>query len=395
MTLFQESILNKLLDKYENSVLSKTGSVKDIKIKITTTDPTMKTYHTRDSFKYRETNDKDILELKRFGYIDAYFESNGDFSYLTLNIENVDKVYEILNRTNPKEETKEIKDYLSCYNPLNFMINFKNYILNEIDKKCVYPKTYFTSPLELKTLVLIIEEMIKLKEETMKRDFSVRVLNDSKRFLDYETRVISIIKDFDPLMNEIEREDILAEYNIVSNYSYTLIKNKLKFKLGATIIDLNEFNYEFSLSNEMIKDMEILDSDIKTIITVENLTSFYAFEENALIIYLAGFHNTIKTMFLKKLYKKFPNAKYYHFSDIDCGGFYIFKNLVKKTDISFIPYKMGIEELNNYSSNLKDLSENDKKKLKLMLVNNEYSMFHETIKYMLKINKKLEQEILD
>lgn len=395
MTLFQESILNKLLDKYENSVLSKNGSVKDIKIKITTTDPIFKTYHTRDSFKYRETNDNDILELLRSCYINAYFESNGDFSYLTLNTKNVDKVYEILKRINPKDETKEIVDYLSCYYPLNFMSNFKNYILNEIDKKCIYPKSYFTSPLELKTLVLIIEEMIKLKEETMKRDFSVRVLSDSKRFLDYETRVISIIKDFDPLMNDIEKEDVLAEYNIVSNYSYTLIKNKLKFKLGNSVINLNEFNYEFSLSNKMINDIEVLDSDIKTIITVENLTSFYALEEDALIIYLAGFHNTIKTMFLKKLYKKFPNAKYYHFSDIDCGGFYIFKNLIKKTGISFVPYKMGIEELNNNFSNLKDLSENDKKKLNLMLLNDEYSMFHETIKYMLKINKKLEQEILD
>lgn len=395
MTIFQESILNKLLDKYENSVLSKNGSVKDIKIKITTLDSLMKTYHTRDSFKYRETNDKDILELVSLDYIDACFETNGDFSYLTLNIKNADKVYEILNRTNPKEETKEIKDYLSTYNPSGFMGNFKDYILDEIEKKCIYPKAYFTSPLELKTLVLIIEEMIKLKEETMKRDFSVRVLNDSKKFLDFETRVISIIKDFDPLMNDIEKEDILAEYNIVSNYSYTLIKNKLKFKLGNCIIDLNEFNYEFSLSNKMINDIEILDSDIKTIITVENLTSFYALEENALIIYLAGFHNTIKTMFLKKLYKKFPQARYYHFSDIDCGGFYIFKNLVKKTGISFVPYKMGIEELNNNFSNLKPLSENDKKKLNLMLVNNEYSIFHETIKYMLKIDKKLEQEILD
>lgn len=56
---------------------------------------------------------------------------------------------------------------------------------------------------------------------------------------------------------------------------------------------------------------------------------------------------------------------------------------------------MGIEELKDNFSNLKDLTENDKKKLNQMLEDNEYLMFHETINYMLKINKKLEQEILD
>ncbi len=395
MTIFQNTILNKLLDKYENSVLSKNGSTKDIKIKISTSDPIMKSYHTRDSFRFRESNDNDILELEKLGYINAYFEKNGDFSYLELNIDNVDKVFSLTQKVNPKEETKSIKDYLSKYSPKSFMINFKNYILCEIEKKGVFPKVYFNSLNDLKTLILIIEEMVKLKDETMKRDFSVRVLNDSKKFTLFETRVISIIKDFDPNMTNIEKEDILVEYNIVSNYSYTLIKNKLKFKLKNTIIDLNEFAYEFSLSNKMIKDIEFLSTDINTIITVENLTSFYTLEENALVIYLAGFHNKIKTLFLKKLYKTYPNATYYHFSDIDCGGFYIFNNLIKKTNIPFIPYKMGVSELKENTSNLKELSENDKKKLNLMLKDNEYAIFFDTIKYMIKINKKLEQEILD
>ena len=93
MTKFEESILNKLLDKYENSVLSKKGSEKDLKIKISTSDPIMKSYHPRDSFRYRETNDNDIKRLEKEDLINAYFESNGDFSYLILNLYNVDKVY--------------------------------------------------------------------------------------------------------------------------------------------------------------------------------------------------------------------------------------------------------------------------------------------------------------
>lgn len=391
----KNDILKYLIDKYEKSILSREGSSRDIKIKIDTNNDLFKSYHTRDSFKYRSENDKEIKELEDLNFVEAYFDNFGDFLYLTLNVDNVDKIYTYLKTKNKAVETKEIINYLNNYTPTSFMALFKNYILDYINKKYTFPKTYFSSLEDLKILVLIIESMLKLDTETMKRDFSVRVLGDSKAFVSYETRVVSIIKAFDKESEDIEREDILKEYNIVSNYTYTLIKNKLKFKLGNTIIDLNNFDYEFSLSNKMIKDISFLDSDIKKVITVENLTTFYGLEEDALIIYLAGFSNKTKIDFLKKLKNTFSSALFYHFSDIDCGGFYIFTHLKNKTNIDFKPYKMGIEELKNNNNNLKDLTQNDIKKLKLMLENDEFSMFHETIKYMLEINKKLEQEVLD
>ncbi len=391
----KHDILKYLIDKYEKSILSREGSSRDIKIKIDTNNDLFRSYHTRDSFKYRSENDKEIQELEDLNFVDAYFDTYGDFLYLTLNVDNVDEIYRYLKTKNKAIETKEIIDYLNNYNPTSFMADFKSYILDYINKKYTYPKTYFSSLEDLKKLVLIIESILKLDIETMKRDFSVRVLGDSKAFVLYETRVVSIIKAFDKESEDIEREDILKEYNIVSNYTYTLIKNKLKFKLGNTIIDLNEFDYEFSLSNKMIKDISFLNSDIKKVITVENLTTFYQLEEDALIIYLAGFSNKTKIDFLKKLKNTFTSASFYHFSDIDCGGFYIFNHLKHKTDIDFKPYKMGIEELKNNNNNLKDLTQNDIKKLKLMLENDEFSIFHETIKYMLEINKKLEQEVLD
>lgn len=154
----------------------------------------MKSYHTRDSFRYRETNDNDIKRLEKENLINAYFESNGDFSYLILNLNNVDKVYEILNRVNPQNETKSIKEFLLTYHPTSFLVNFKNKILEEIDKKGIFPKSYFSSYSELKTLILILEEILNLKEETMKRDFSVRVLNDSKNLMNLNKELLVLLK---------------------------------------------------------------------------------------------------------------------------------------------------------------------------------------------------------
>ena len=395
MNDFENKIIDKLLTKYQNSKLSKEGSERNIKIKIDINDPIMKSYKSRDSYKFREQNDKIIRNLESKGFIAAYFNKENEFEYLILNVDNVDSLYKYINIPNPRIENEKIIAILNSYETNTFMNSFKNEILLQIREKYNYPKSYFNDSKELSIILKIIDEILVLNDEVMKRDFSVRVLGDSKKFILYENKVINIIKVFDPEAKDIEKEDILKSYNIVSNYSYTLIKNKLVFKLKNTIIDLNKLPYDFSLSNQMIKDIQIVKSDVKKVFTVENLTTFYGLNEDALIIYLAGFHNSIKQQLLSKIYEMYPNAEYYHFSDIDAGGFWIFNNLKNKTKIPFVPYRMGIKELEDNKNNLKELTANDIRRLKLLLTNPEFEVFYDVIRFMLDNNCKLEQELLD
>jgi len=146
----------------------------------------------------------------------------------------------------------------------------------------------------------------------------------------------------------------------------------------------------------MIEGMEILPKQINEFVTVENLTSFYALQnDKAVIIYLAGFHNHTKQMLLRKIFEKYPNARYYHFGDIDAGGMWIYRNLVEKTGIPFMPLMMGINELEEHSTLLKKLSENDRVRLEKMKDDVNFIIFRDTIDYMLEHNVKLEQELLD
>ena len=228
-----------------------------------------------------------------------------------------------------------------------------------------------------------------------KRDFSVKYLSDSKAFEKIENKVVKIIEDFDPA-TDLEKDDVLASYNIVKNSTYALLKHALVLKLNDQVISLDALGYEFSLSDEMIKNLQIPQVNAKKLLTIENLTSFYQRDEKeSILIYLGGFHNHTKQNFLKKIYEKAPNLTYYHFSDIDAGGFLIFKNLIDKTGIPFVPYKMSIQELKENKGKLKTLTGNDVKRLQDMLSNMEFSLFHETIQYMLENNCKLEQEALD
>ena len=394
MNNFEKNLLNKLLDKYENSKLSKGGTEINRQIKLTTKDDVLKSYTGLNSFKYVDDNDAVIRKLENKGYIKSVYEED-TFKSLTLNLDHVDEVYDYLNRKKPTEEFSNIKKILRSYKFDGFMEDFINYVLEYIDSKFSYPKIYFNDSKQLNLILITFKEIFELKEEIKIRDFSAKYLGDSKLFETIKPKIIKIIKDFDG--NEYDSDDdVLSSYNLVKNSSYALIKNGLTFRLNGTIIDLDEFAFEFSLSDEMIDKMEILKLRVKKVITIENLTSFYSFEdEDALVIYLAGFHNHTKQKLLTKIYEKNPNIEFYHFGDIDAGGFMIFMNLRNKTKMPFIPYKMGIEELIENKNNLKKLTDNDKRRLQILLKSDDYLIFYEVISYMLDKNIKLEQEILD
>lgn len=73
----------------------------------------------------------------------------------------------------------------------------------------------------------------------------------------------------------------------------------------------------------------------------------------------------------------------------------IFNNLLEKTGIPFVPFKMGVKELIENKNKLKNLTSTDKKRLNKMLTDSKFSVFSDVISYMLENNVKLEQEILD
>ena len=127
------------------------------------------------------------------------------------------------------------------------------------------------------------------------------------------------------------------------------------------------------------------------ILTISNGKENYINNPDFIAIYLGGFHNSVKKNLLKKISIHDKSIEFYHFGDIDAGGFLIFEDLVSKTGIQFKPYMMDINTLKNYESNWASLTVNDKKRLK----DNQYIIFNGVIKFMLKNNCKLEQEAIN
>lgn len=109
------------------------------------------------------------------------------------------------------------------------------------------------------------------------------------------------------------------------------------------------------------------------------------------MIYLGGYHNSVRRALLQEVYACCPNAAYYHFGDIDAGGYEIYRNLCEKTGIPFKMYRMDLKTLQSYEKYGKPLTLNDRKRLQGM---RDRDGLRELVDYMLEHDVKLEQECI-
>ena len=398
----QKQILQKLLTKYESSKTYKGTNlfVQNFSIK------------PADIFKEYEKDSTDINVIEDFEKQCKLLESEGliqlDWKYeriIKINVvaatENWQTIREILGVKDKKQRKQdEIEFYTAFYEDSNTEQIVKGFCKHQIerlenDKKAEYLQE------DSKNIISLLNFILKNKNEILERELSISVLANSKTWEEkYKRKVLKVLrqsKHFDSLIENCADEKeinkvILEECNVYSNPSYVYFKGngKITFENGECLTVYTDIPFAlYSPSINKITSFEIEDSKI---MTIENLTSFNRIKESeTFFIFLSGYHNSVKQLFLEKIYQQNANKAYYHFGDIDPDGFFILENLQKKTHIDFKPYKMGIEELEKYSDFSKTLEENDITKANSLI---EKGKFIEIMNYMLENNIKLEQEII-
>lgn len=231
------------------------------------------------------------------------------------------------------------------------------------------------------------------KEPCYIREFSIKHFQDSKYFEQIENRIARVFRQFSEEYAEMDTLELLAEYGIYRTPNYVYFKGNVEISVEKEMIDLSLLKQGIGISGEDMAQIHFSNlSRIQKVITIENLTSFFRYhEENSLLIYLGGYHNRIRRDLLKMIYAVIPDVQYYHFGDIDAGGFSILLNLRKKTGIPFLSYRMDLDTLKQYLKYGKSLTESDRKRLERLHGERE---FREVIDFMLKENIKLEQECI-
>lgn len=385
MSQYEKAILNALMDKYERSK-SFTGDNKinrQIVIKIAQLFPN---YSDHDNFELFQAINEAIDVLARKKLVTAKINKASVCSDVHLNIDQISQAYHYIGRTPKKSMNDSVLKILDVY-------MCKNEILDRFCEKQVEriktnkPIHFFNEDLkEFENILHAVDLLLKVDTETFYRDFSIRAFKDSKVFDRISPKVVSLLFEYGEFP---EKDQVLETLNIVRNPTYVNFKGAGSIVLSGQRINLNSLKSDIAISSALLEDIDRINITGKSVMTIENLTSFHTTDsKESFLIYLGGFHNRIRREFIKKIYKQNPEVAFYHFGDIDAGGFHIFEHLRRQTGIDFKPYKMDLETLRSYQEFSKSLTENDRDRL-IKLKGRE---FDEVIEYMLEQNCKLEQE---
>ena len=387
-----------LLDMYENSVTYKGKNIKNQTFAISPE----KVFCDYNG-DYTDQDDVDNFNremqiLMDFEYVIlTYIKGTNVISKIGLNTNSLNEIYSVLNREDiTKKRKREIEMY-SQYVGIHHIIDA--FCKKQMERLDDYKDAKYTFDIAINILKLL-KYVLRNNSDIMERELSVAVLGDTKLFEKrYKSRICNIIEEYGELELDISNLDkkekekvILEEYRVFSNPSYIFFKGDVEiYHTDGTSISVTPDN-PIAVLSETIAKIEIIKVNSNRIVTVENLTSYNRINDNkSTFIYLSGYHNTAKQSFLKKIAENNSCVSWFHFGDIDPDGYFILKNLIEKTGISFVPLYMDVKQLINYRQYCKPLEQNDIVKANSLL---KVPFYGEIMEFMLANNCKLEQEII-
>ncbi len=349
---FESTIINKLLDKYEKSksFIGDNKINQKFSIKIASLFPKYADHSNYEMF-HGVNEAIDILSRKQF--VTAKANSAKVYNEVVLNLDKLEQIYEYINRLPKKDIHQLLLQLMEAYKGRNIILN--QYCEAQIERiesnKAIQ---FFNGDIEeLKNILIAVDELLKVDTETFVRDFSVKVFKDSKVFEGLSSKVVNLLYEYGDFA---DKEQVLGNLNIIKNPTYVNFKGSGIITIKGQNLDLTSLKGDIAVSSAMLSDIDKIVVKGKAVITIENLTSVHTFhDEDMFVIYLGGYHNRVRREFIKKLYQQNPDILFYHFGDIDAGGFYILEHLKRQTGVDFKPYKMDIATLKEYYCYSKNL----------------------------------------
>lgn len=401
--------MNKLLDQYENSLLAVGENTRRVHIEMPFNERNFPAYFDESSMEYEQIHIS-MKDLEQRGLVQIIWkDGKSDYliSKIRLNTLTLNQAYQYVNRTSKLKQTEFFIEWLK-----NYDMNLKSVFDDECFDYSVLHKfiTYIVDRLENHQSVKEYIDIFSIKDaqrflDAIKyvetntelyyvREFSIEHFGDSKFFGDIESKVARVFRVFGNYDEDVDMSELMAEHMIFHTPNYVYLKGAVTVMIGGQYVDLAQLKQGIGISGEDIENLEILDrNSLKKVITVENLTTFFRMEaDDCMLIYLGGYHNQTRRRLIRKIHHTSPDADYYHFGDIDAGGFHILLDLQKKTEIDFKALYMDLETLKKYERYGRELTLSDRKRLNKL--RNE-GCFVDVIDYMLDRNVKLEQECIE
>ncbi len=441
MKRYDNRVLNKLLDSYENS---SAYSAYRLRCGTAAVDSEQKRnrgifcrldqknfpeYHDTTSGAYETVHDQ-LMELEQKGLIRLYWR-NGVKSHIlekaALEVSSAERCYEYLGRAPrwKKEEriTEISRKYrtsldeghasVSSTDSTNVMLNFLDWVENRLTNgESIKRYVDIDDPSGFDRLCRLLTAIVTNDQDKYLRQLSTEVFNDSKIAEKELEKAVSVIREFKDSAyaaddySVMSSDEILESLGIYRNPVWMYLKGYAMMMIDQESGGSGDRVRLQSLENGIgftLRDLSRIRPDPTSppecVMTVENLTSYYQQDTllsgmKTMVVYLGGFAGRQKLAFLKKLRDAYPRARFLHSGDIDCGGFRIWKSLCSETGISFETYRMDVETFKKHIGTGRPLTVQDRKHLGIMRDDPFFAEQKNLFDLMLLTGIKLEQESL-
>ena len=402
-------IINRLLDKYENSKHLTHPGTSNRRVMLSNLKKDLPAYDYENA-AVRDTYNAAAKELEREKLITLEWLDNSPvMTCIWLNLEMLSQSYTLAGRTHPADRAKEavrmISESLKDVT-VPWIKEWEKETCAKAEEDFKLPSFCKNSSKLLKDLLTAFSEYDALQGSVTMRAFSSKCYHDTKYFERNIRKIfLGIACQYDETLSNACSESQLSERDqqaILGIYArpelYELAGNcVLETKWGK--IDLGAAPCSgLAIPSTLVDEICSVDyKNINCITFIENKTNYDEYllserSEHELLVYHGGFMSPQKQKFFTSLVSFTPlEAPVRFWADIDLGGFQMFYQMLE-TIPRLLPMRMDAAYIEKYHSTGLARSEEYLAKLQVAFDSNEYPIFSDSIAAILKYGVTVEQE---
>lgn len=402
---WEHLILSRMIDKYERTSAYVNGEMPKNRIILNFYGKNKSDF---PEYDIEDFNVKTVINEAVCNLADETFifyewmkgQDNHILSRAWLNFEKTDEVYKFLNRK-PKKDVissvvKELSDEIKRVNTdwiIQFYSDASAFLKSHMKFGGLLSENKYQRE-ELYKLLAFIDgnNYSALKE----RVFSEKCFGDSKYFENnVKSVLLSILRRY--VSSDLNDNELLKFVGI-NKYPEQL---EMCGKIIVASNDMSVLKNGFCIYPGDLDEVKwSVDRAVSKIITIENRANYFSYLEgmktpDEIVVFHGGQYSPAKKKLFELLSKAMPeNCEWYHWGDIDFGGFSMLLRLRKEIRPSIIPYRMNSRELECYENYTQAFSNEYGEKLLRLSEEALLEDCRDCLDYMIKHKIKLEQEAM-
>jgi len=404
----QEIILNRLLDKYENSkhLLDPGTSLRRVMLKVEKKD--LPEYIYEDAV-IRDAYNEAALELEKRHLVQLeWVRGRPVLSAIVLRLDQIPQCYASVRRVHPKVRATQVIQLIDSSLKdvaIPWMIAWKADVCKSAAEQMKIPAFCKTDDTLLRDLLRAFREYSALPGGITMRAFSSRCFSDTKYFeRNVRDLFLRIARQYDVDLaiscdeNGLGEKEQLAYLGIYARPELYELAGNCLIRTEQGTICIGAAPYGLALPSTLIDSITAIGlTAIQCITFIENKTNYdeYVVSEKQpgeLVIYHGGFLSPQKRKLVALIARAAAkDVKMRFWADIDAGGFRMFHNLQKLIP-PVVPMRMSGELVDRFHEQGLVRSKEYLTDLQIDMENGKYPLFRDAIEKILNYGVTIEQE---